>query len=54
MKVGSLVYDSYYGNGIVLEVWKDEGVVINFTESKRVCFLDQHMLGFVEVISEAR
>ena len=53
MKVGSLVYDDHYGNGIVLEV-KDEGVVINFTESKKVCFLDQHMFGSVEVISESR
>tara|TARA_Y100000590_G_C15438166_1_gene907805 strand:- start:466 stop:630 length:165 start_codon:yes stop_codon:yes gene_type:complete len=54
MKVGNLVYDSHYGNGIVIEILKDEGVVIHFTEAKRVCFLDQQLIDAVEVVSEAR
>ena len=54
MKVGNLVYDDHYGNGIVIEILKDEGVIIHFTEAKRVCFLDQQLIDAVEVISETR
>ena len=54
MKVGNLVYDDHYGNGIVIEILKGEGVVIHFTDHKKVCFLDQQLIDAVEVISEAR
>jgi len=53
VKVGSLVYDDHYGNGIVIEVLS-VGVVIHFTDHKKVCFLDQQLIDAVEVISEAR
>ena len=52
MKVGSLIYDDYYGNGIVTEVWVDEGVVVWFSGPNKFCFLDDLLASSVEVINE--
>ena len=54
MKVGDLIYDDYYGQGIIIEIDEAGDHTISFTEVGKVCVLDSHMIQFVEVISEGR
>ena len=53
MKIGDLIYDAYYGNGIVISVdhrWCD--ATIFFFATQKLCYLDDEMKDSVEVISE--
>jgi len=55
MSVGDLVYDDYYGNGVVISVdhrWC--GATIFFFATQRMCFLDERMRESVEVLNESR
>ena len=55
MKVGDLVYDDYYGNGVVTDVdirWC--GATIFFFATKKFCYLDDEMRESVEVLNESR
>ena len=54
MKVGDLVYDDHYGQGIVIAIDEAGDHTINFTEVGKVGVLDRHMIEFVEVISASR
>ena len=54
MKVGDLIYDFHYGQGIIIEIDEAGDHTINFTEVGRVGVFDSHMIQFVEVISESR
>ena len=54
MKVGDLIYDDHYGQGIVVEIDEAGDHTINFPEAGKVGVLDSHMIQFVEVISESR
>ena len=55
MKIGDLVYDDYYGNGIVTDIddrWC--GATIFFFATQKLCYLDDEMRDSVEVINESR
>ena len=55
MSVGDLVYDDYYGNGVVTDVddrWC--GATIFFFATQRMCYLDDDLRDSVEVVSESR
>jgi hypothetical protein len=55
VKVGDLIYDDCYGNGIVISVdhrWC--GATIFFFATQRMCFLDERMRDSVEVLNESR
>ena len=55
MKVGDLVYDDYYGQGIIVEVDSAGDYSIFFPLISCTPFvLDKQMMDFVEVISESR
>lgn len=55
MKVGDLVYDEHYGQGIIIEVDDAGDYSIHFLEiGKIIGVLDKQMIDFVEVISESR
>ena len=54
MQVGDLIYDDYYGQGIIIEIDEAGDHTISFTEAGKVCVLDSHMIQFVEVISASR
>jgi hypothetical protein len=54
MKVGDLIYDDHYGQGIVVEIDEAGDHTINFPEAGKVGVLDSHMIQFVEVISASR
>jgi len=53
MKVGDLIYDDYYGVGVILEIEHGEGC-IHFCEEDKKCWLDEELFASVEVISESR
>tara|TARA_R100000008_G_scaffold25705_1_gene13874 strand:- start:615 stop:776 length:162 start_codon:yes stop_codon:yes gene_type:complete len=53
MKVGDLVYDDYYGQGIILEIEFGEASIF-FYEANKKSWLDKEMFASVEVISESR
>ena len=55
MNIGDLVFDDYYGNGIVIDVdirWC--GATIFFFATQKLCYLDDEMRDSVEVVSESR
>ena len=55
MKIGDLVYDDYYGNGVVISIdhrWC--GATIFFFATQSMCFLDERMRDSVEVLNESR
>jgi len=63
VKVGDLIYDEHYGQGIVTslydgrdgDVWDNiSGAYITFVEVNRQCFLQENLFHSVEVISESR
>ena len=55
MKVGDLVYDDYYGQGIIVEVDSAGDYSIFFPLIAGSPFvLDKQMMDFVEVVSESR
>jgi hypothetical protein len=54
VKVGDLIYDDHYGQGIIIEIDETGDHTINFIEVGKVGVLDSHMIQFVEVISESR
>ena len=54
MKVGDLIYDDYYGQGIIVEVDSAGDYSIRFLETGKIGVLDKQMMDFVEVISESR
>ena len=54
MKVGDLIYDDHYGQGIIIEIDEAGDHTINFIEVGKVGVLDSHMIQFVEVISASR
>jgi len=53
VKVGDLIYDDYYGHGIILEIEFGEASIL-FYEANRTCFLDKEMFASVEVVSAQR
>ena len=53
MKVGDLIYDDYYGVGVILEIEHGEAS-IHFCEEDKKCWLDEELFASVEVISESR
>jgi hypothetical protein len=53
VKVGDLIYDDYYGHGIVLEIEFGEARIF-FYEANKVGTLDKEMFASVEVASEGR
>ena len=54
MKVGDLVYDEHYGQGIIVEIDNAGDYSICFLEIGKTCVLDKQMMDCVEVISESR
>ena len=54
MKVGDLVYDDHYGQGIIVEVDSAGDYLIHFLETGKIGVLDKQMVDCVEVISESR
>ena len=54
MKIGDLVCDDHYGQGIVTEINEAGDHTIYFSEVGKVGVLDSHMIQFVEVVSESR
>jgi hypothetical protein len=55
MKVGDLVYDEHYGEGIVTKLRDDDpGAYITFIQENRQGFLPENLFDSVEVISESR
>ena len=53
MKVGDLVYDDHYGQGIVIEL-EARDYTIHFYEVNKPGVLNEHMASFLEVINESR
>ena len=54
MKVGDLVYDDHYGDGLVLGVL-DNSLKVFFAEVNQACWMDKEMIGkSVEVVNENR
>ena len=55
MKVGSLIWDETYGNGIISSVDHDwGGFTIWFFGTQKYCYLDAKMIDSVEVLNESR
>jgi len=54
MQVGDLIYDDYYGQGIIIEIDEAGDHTISFTAVGKVGVLDSYMIQFVEVISASR
>jgi len=50
MKVGDLIYDDYYGIGVILEIEHGEAN-IHFCEVDKKCWLDKELLASVELLS---
>tara|TARA_B100000941_G_C28031919_1_gene315392 strand:- start:110 stop:274 length:165 start_codon:yes stop_codon:yes gene_type:complete len=54
MQVGDLIWDDYYGHGIIIEIDEAGDHTVCFTEVGKAAVLDSHMIQFVEVISASR
>tara|TARA_B100001250_G_scaffold212508_1_gene182290 strand:+ start:2448 stop:2612 length:165 start_codon:yes stop_codon:yes gene_type:complete len=54
MQVGDLVYDHYYGQGIIIEIDEAGDHTIHFAKVGKVGVIDSHMIQFVEVVSASR
>ena len=54
MKVGDLIWDDYYGQGIIVEIDEAGDHTIRFTEVGKTAVLDSHMIQFAEVLSASR
>ncbi len=54
MKVGDLIWDDHYGQGIIIEIDEADDHTIYFTEVGKTGVLDSHMIQFVEVVSASR
>jgi len=54
VKVGDLIYDDYYGQGIVIEIDEAGDHTVYFAADAKTGVLDSHMIEFVEVINESR
>ena len=53
MKVGDLIYDDYYGRGIILMIEARDYTIFCFKSLKTIV-LDEHMIEFAEVLNESR
>tara|TARA_B100000085_G_scaffold284142_1_gene316438 strand:+ start:1871 stop:2035 length:165 start_codon:yes stop_codon:yes gene_type:complete len=54
VKVGDLIYDAYYGQGVVIEIDEAGDHTVYFPAIAKTGVLDSHMIEFVELISESR
>tara|TARA_Y100001951_G_C11220499_1_gene228446 strand:+ start:162 stop:329 length:168 start_codon:yes stop_codon:yes gene_type:complete len=55
VKVGSLIYDDYYGNGVIMSIDEEwSGVTIWFFGPQKFCYLDEQMFDSVEILNEGR
>jgi hypothetical protein len=53
VKAGDLIYDDYYGHGIVLEIEFGEASIF-FYEANKTGTLDKEIVAGMEVVSEGR
>ncbi len=53
VKVGDLIYEDYYGHGIIIGI-EARDYTIYFYEARKTGVIDSHLMEFVEVISESR